>query len=206
MAEHNLRSSVLRILLVIFRFYIVSGYRHLSSRNHVLLSHSEKKEYHVAISRSLESYLTRMYRASDVGDSWIRSLEGSCQPMVTSFNKQTILASCRHGLFRSLDHSQSWIALSPTRADALFISPGDQNCLLMKDGDLFVSEDIGSTWNTLYRFPSDATYSLAASNNSRIIAVVSNTDGLYLSTDKGVSWATKLQGLGFTGDSVPLFP
>ena len=201
MAVRNLGPSLFRVFLLIVGLHYISGDRELKSERYGLPSSFQNGDSLTTTAQGLSSYRTGVYPSSGSGEASAHRFDRTiCQHMVASFNNETILASCTHGLFRSLDHGQSWNLLSSLRADALFLSPRSRICLLMRGGDLFTSDDIGSTWNNLFSFPTNNSYSLAASDEGRVIAVASDIDGLYLSTDRGVSWTTQLRGLGFAGD------
>ena len=201
MAVRNLGPRLFRVFLLIVGLHYISGDRELKSERFGLTSSSQNGDSLTATAQGLSFYRTGVYPNSASGRTSVHRFDRtSCQPMVASFNNETMLASCTHGLFRSLDHGQSWNLLSSLRADALFLTQRSRICLLMRGGDLFISDDVGSTWNTLFSFPKNYSYSLAASDDGRVIAVASDIDGLYLSTDRGVSWTTQLRGLGFAGD------
>lgn len=148
-----------------------------------------------------------VYRSQDNGESWVNL--GHNMPdkfislikcMYDSQSRLILLAAgIKNGLYYSMDLGETWLSVSPSARQIVEItfSPGfsiDNTAYAGdKDGNIYISNDTGLTWNLLYNFDNSGGISSIAVHNSdyfeeEIIYVGTIKRGIYLSKDSGVTF------------------
>jgi photosystem II stability/assembly factor-like uncharacterized protein len=147
------------------------------------------------------------YRSTDFGKTWIRIERGMALDSdvfsisVSKHNPEIVYSSACSGVYRSLNHAQSWTRLKllsdrfTIRAGVVDIDPVDANIVYSGTTEgLFVSKNEGQTWSRLT--PGDVIVNaiqIDPGNNLRIL-IGTEYHGILLTNDGGRSWKESNNG------------
>jgi photosystem II stability/assembly factor-like uncharacterized protein len=145
-----------------------------------------------------------LIRSDDRGGSWQRSLVGSTVLTVESAlgvsGEIVVIAGTENdGVFRSSDGGGNWSSVTPGLLDLVVIAtaispdfPVDKTMFLGTPSGLYRSRNGGLAWRRLSLGDGDqCVQSIAISpcyRSDGLVLVGTETDGLFLSRDKGKTW------------------
>jgi photosystem II stability/assembly factor-like uncharacterized protein len=149
-----------------------------------------------------------VFRSSDGGVTWIRSVEGLPDPQIPDIlslivggeTPGTVFAGTGTGVFKSRNQGVSWSqsGLAGSEVNVLRFDPQDSAALLagLENGGVYRSEDAGRTW-----LPSSAGLTgapvwdlLFSPANPGELYAATDGDGVFVSRDAGRSWRTFNEG------------
>ena len=138
-----------------------------------------------------------VYRSRNGGLSWVPSSTGlrnsHLNPNLEPHDPNTLYAVSGNRILKSSDAGNSWQRLPPgpwSRLLALTLDPTDlKHCYVCALGGLYQSLDAGSTWS----FLSPQTCNDLVVDPRHPQNLVASSQGLYRSTDGGVSWVETLR-------------
>ncbi len=148
-----------------------------------------------------------LYVSHNEGGTWnqVPELDGSFISHVALDPGSTSGFACsRDGLWQTQDNGHSWTRADTGlqgRVNVVVFHPADSQTLLAGTarGDLFRSNDGGGTWEQ-WASLKRAIYTIAVHRTHRERVYVGAWDGVYSTSDGGLSWQQRNQGLG----SVPI--
>ena len=151
------------------------------------------------------------FNYSQDGKNWISYNEGLPQDLNTTppnhtyythdvyavdGNDQYIFAGTKEGIFRSEKSNLSWVNLysiaGNKKVNALLCI--DSNVFMSTENNIFRSTDNGSSWVLSHQFSSGNTISKLQNINDTIFASTLQ-DGIYSTSDLGVTWQSMNEGL-----------
>jgi photosystem II stability/assembly factor-like uncharacterized protein len=142
-----------------------------------------------------------VYYTYDGAESW-REMPALRGTLVNAFavdpsSKCVLYATTENKLLKSSDCGRSWAQTYfdndlKVRVNALAIDHYDSSIVYIgtSRGEIIQSLDSGKSWQTMYRFEDNLRKILIAPADSRMIFVSSDSEGLFRSSDKGVTWVS----------------
>ena len=110
-------------------------------------------------------------------------------------SKCTIYTSSANKIHKSTDCTRSWKNIyvndnSATKITAIHVDEFENNIIYAgtSAGELITSNNNGSTWKLINKFPSSIHQIEASPFNSKILLVSTKTRGLFKSTNAGITW------------------
>jgi photosystem II stability/assembly factor-like uncharacterized protein len=138
-----------------------------------------------------------VYRSSDNGETWAEKLSAfGMGPMCISGN--TIFASTSNYTFGSTDNGETWFNVSALEGAAIF-SFYCKDSLIMAGGrnKIYKSTNYGSSFTTIdLNFPFSIVNIYAVTSIGSTFFAATSYDGVYKSTDDGLSWSPTNEGMG----------
>lgn len=143
----------------------------------------------------------------NAGKTWQQPADGSLSSgfvydvVVHPKDTCTIYAATASQVYKSINCSRTWTEVYRELRPEVKIASIDVNntapysiLLGESNGDLLLSEDVGSTWNVLSRFKSTEIAAVAFDpHQTGVIYVASRNNGLFRSTDAGANWTSLKQ-------------
>jgi len=143
------------------------------------------------------------YISTDKGESWVQSLVDN-SAVISAFviNGDNIYSQSNQGLFISNDNGFNWSRIDTNKwnISAVAINKGNIYVSEKKTSSdstrhIFLSTDYGSNWDTLCTILSYYNINQILIYKNNIFIRTAAMDGLYISTDSGVSWNKRNGGL-----------
>jgi len=127
--------------------------------------------------------------------------------LVDPSNNNTLYAATNIGLFKTIDGGTNWNSLTGTNFIDIEFKPGNSATIYgsTKSGTIHRSINSGTNWTQVYTISGGYRTQLAVSYNnvSVVYAVSANSSnalqGVYKSTDSGVSWSLAYNGVNMLG-------
>ncbi len=143
-------------------------------------------------------YILFIFLIFDVSYSQWLSTNGPGKPKVSIifFNNDTLYAKAGNGLYLSTNNGDYWKLLNPYYTPIFYAANSltvfDNKLCILTDNGLFLTSDLGHTWDTISTKINDTLPSVSQmifiNNTIYINAVVSITNyGVFKSTDMGNS-------------------
>jgi photosystem II stability/assembly factor-like uncharacterized protein len=147
----------------------------------------------------------KILRSSDYGNSWNEIYDFpeviACRSFLLSNNGLLYCGTDSDSgyIYRSDDSGFSWIETAKfddaTKINTLLeASDGKIFAGTGWNGNIFYSQNAGTTWTKVTPAPSLDVWSLRSDSQGRIYACCGSIGGLYRSTDTGMTWDTLLMG------------
>jgi len=138
---------------------------------------------------SLKQLNFGMYRSTDGGSIW--NYVGLLSPFhIAITNSGVIFAGDRYGRFRSTDNSSTWQMLNLSTGGIGFTRNSSDHIFAFGLTRALRSTDDGNTWSPFCTLPVNTMVF-----NSECEAFVGNPNGVFQSTDDGVTWIAINEGL-----------
>lgn len=111
---------------------------------------------------------------------------------VASYKDTVVVGGASHGLWISFDAGNTWQQkIGDTKTtigpDIFDIALSEGLFLASSNSDVYVSKDNGQTWDTITTLKNKGIKTIGIGNNTAL-AGAQNTNGLFRSTNNGVSW------------------
>jgi hypothetical protein len=148
----------------------------------------------------------RVIKSTNGGSTWTNLGSGPTgdirKILVHPSNSNIVFAAASNGIYRSTNGGTNWTQVSPTNIEDIEFKPGDPNIMMASGNVVLRSTNNGVTW-TLHGAAQGITNSgrtllaVTPNNSNYVYAVQANGDifgRLYLSTDGGVSFSTRVIG------------
>jgi photosystem II stability/assembly factor-like uncharacterized protein len=139
-----------------------------------------------------------VYRSSDGGETWTQTLPGFTSIQAMCLSGDTILASTYGYTYGSTDGGATWFYVNALEGAGVW-SYFCQDSLIVAGAvnQIFKSTDYGNTFTTIdlnFSFGVVNIYSITRTGNTFFMAT--SYDGIYQSTDEGLTWSPANQGMG----------
>lgn len=143
-----------------------------------------------------------IYRSTDKGKTWfecVNNLNNLGLNSVILDKQGNLFVSTGYGFFKSTDKGESWITIAsesiPVFKKMETDSKGDIFGLT-RFNELYISTDNGKNWKWVnHDFGPDDVKSFLITPNDHMFIATPGTNGIYRSTDYGVSWNKVNNGL-----------
>lgn len=141
-----------------------------------------------------------VYRSANAGTSWERTLAPGRAMLALAIDpKNTIYARSNLGVFRSDDNGTRWAETELIRNDiaALLMTPTGVLWAGTTSGEVFRSDAGGQSWKRTSNGLPQVPVRAMARDQQGTLYVALNGEGLYRSTNEGVSWQPTGLNTGF---------
>jgi photosystem II stability/assembly factor-like uncharacterized protein len=132
------------------------------------------------------------------GATWTKVVHGLPDSRIESVavSGSTFLAGTASGLYFSANSGQTWSAIGLPLTYVSYLSGNGTDlfaCASQMTGGIFVTPDQGENWNFLFGGIPTNDVSAIAWNNTDLLAATDS--GVFLSSDRGLSWMKKSNGI-----------
>lgn len=148
--------------------------------------------------RSQDSGNTWQNIYAKLGVAWFDYVEFL---VIDSKNPSTLMVGLQEGLYKSIDHGESWSKVSAVYLSDLVVNPIDSNIIYGTD-TVFIrkSTDQGINWTEVFQAVTDLENDVMGKLfidpiNADTVYFFVNGKGVYRGTDAGKTWATVNDGL-----------
>lgn len=141
-----------------------------------------------------------LYKSTDNGMSWFSTPGPSYIDYMTTTNDGIFAATSSGSIYRSTTNGSSWISVNNGLvaqsgfffikgiSEKVYVAPSSGGV----EGTLFVSENAGNTWQNISQpSPVLQVFALCGTGSALFAA---GTNGVYRSTNQGISWTKKNTG------------
>ena len=143
-------------------------------------------------------------KSDDGGKNWVITtgwnITECLKTAIDPTNTDIVYAATAYGIFKTVDGGKTWIeknqGLASTFTPTVIIDPKDHNLLFCAtESGVHRSTDSGDLWEPIGLLVIGIRTLIQHPNQSNILAVGTEDDGVFVSEDYGKTWLQRVEGL-----------